>query len=541
MGRSILLGQIITSPQSQYALMLRPDIPVEPIVGLPLHKAYMRADGGAGSYVYSIAHPPAWLSINAVTGQLIGTPPDTAEYLVEVTVQDGATTIAYAMIRIKAIGRMRAENVTPVDGEVAVAYSYTFTVSGNTGSVTWAVISGDVPDGCTLSSSGILSGIPTTDGYFYFSARATDTGNGDTLDVACVLHVYGEIIGEIVEAYLGLDPAMQILPPIIRGAPVTFHARQVDGIPGARFFLDDAPSGITCNSMTGIISGVTFDSADYGSELALPSVVLRTVSPSGGVHSAPYRRRVAESNNVLQPMKNSSSVGPAGPREINLIEGTGVSITASNDGERASYTISASVGNQSANAIYAGPTSGSAAAPTFRALVAADLPDTIERMVSAQAPAADTINNTNVATAFATNYTIAAADLKAGCVIRVRAHGSYGTTGTPTITIQLRLSNTSVLTLGPYTLPNSIANTTSWEFEGDVYVPSISASVACRANGHCFIGAGPSAAGFLVLPQSALISLATNASKQVQLFVTWGTANTSNTITLHQLHVEVLG
>ncbi len=41
-----------------------------------------------------------------------------------------------------------------------------------------------------------------------------------------------------------------------------------------------------------------------------------------------------------------------------------------------SGTIALSLANQSANTIFAGPTSGGAAAPTFRAMVAADLPNT---------------------------------------------------------------------------------------------------------------------------------------------------------------------
>ena len=41
----------------------------------------------------------------------------------------------------------------------------------------------------------------------------------------------------------------------------------------------------------------------------------------------------------------------------------------------ASGTLTASLASQSANRVFAGPTTGSAAAPTFRALVAADLPD----------------------------------------------------------------------------------------------------------------------------------------------------------------------
>jgi hypothetical protein len=40
-----------------------------------------------------------------------------------------------------------------------------------------------------------------------------------------------------------------------------------------------------------------------------------------------------------------------------------------------SGTLAASLATQAANLIFAGPTTGSAAAPTFRSLVAADLPD----------------------------------------------------------------------------------------------------------------------------------------------------------------------
>lgn len=61
-----------------------------------------------------------------------------------------------------------------------------------------------------------------------------------------------------------------------------------------------------------------------------------------------------------------TSVGLSVPSEFSV---SGSPITSSG-------TLAISKVNQSANAIYAGPTSGGAAAPTFRALVAADLPNT---------------------------------------------------------------------------------------------------------------------------------------------------------------------
>lgn len=637
MGRSILLGQIITSPQSQYALTLRPDIPVEPIVGLPLHKAYMRADGGAGSYVYSIAHPPAWLSINAVTGQLIGTPPDTAEYLVEVTVQDGATTIAYAMIRIKARSPLVWVGGAPPVGEIGVPYEFDLSASGYTGTMSWALTAGNLPAGLSIVGAQVTGTPSGTYGYSYATITGTDSGTGATCVVALVFDIREQLYGTSVLPTLtrftirdgeysvidlstlfaaGVPPyrVRKKSPNYVALSGMTISQRRSDGhwilagvpslalqggaelvalpgvsvtdaigmyLPSLDFEVQIVPrlgsvyaqkdgvavgTGVvgTINFTGSAVKDVSAGSDAFTVDLTQQGLACSVIGVSSNADGDAASIQATTNNRVLARVSNALTWTQITPAMISAT-GTPSSTTVfRGDGTWATYvssvglslpsifsvsgspvtgsgTLTASLATQSANRVWAGPSSGSAAAPTFRALAVADLPDTLERMVSAQAPAADTINNTNVATAFATNYTIAAADIKAGCVIRVRAHGSYGTTtGTPTITLSLRLSNTSVLTINSYTLPSNVANM-SWEFEGDVYVPSISASVACRANGHCFIGAGSSAAGAIVMPQSTALSLATNASKQVQLFVTWGTANTFNTITLHQLHVEVLG
>jgi len=88
-------------------------------------------------------------------------------------------------------------------------------------------------------------------------------------------------------------------------------------------------------------------SITIGSGLSLASGVL-TSSGGGGVGTGTV-------TSVALTMPNIFSV-------------TGSPITASG-------TLAASLATQSANAVFAGPTTGAAAAPTFRALVAADIPD----------------------------------------------------------------------------------------------------------------------------------------------------------------------
>lgn len=67
-------------------------------------------------------------------------------------------------------------------GTKGTAYSQTISASGGTAPYSFAVTGGSLPPGLTLSSSGSLSGVPTTGGTFNFTATATDsascTGSG---------------------------------------------------------------------------------------------------------------------------------------------------------------------------------------------------------------------------------------------------------------------------------------------------------------------------------------------------------------------------
>jgi YVTN family beta-propeller protein len=60
------------------------------------------------------------------------------------------------------------------EGTVGAAYTETITASGGTAPYTYSVVSGSLPPGLTLSSSGILSGTPTAQGTYNFTVAATD-------------------------------------------------------------------------------------------------------------------------------------------------------------------------------------------------------------------------------------------------------------------------------------------------------------------------------------------------------------------------------
>ncbi|MBQ7594204.1 MAG: putative Ig domain-containing protein [Synergistaceae bacterium] len=68
------------------------------------------------------------------------------------------------------------------NGTVNTAYSETLSATGTT-PITWT-LSGDLPDGLTLSSAGVISGIPTTSGDYEFGVIATNTAGSDDVKLS---------------------------------------------------------------------------------------------------------------------------------------------------------------------------------------------------------------------------------------------------------------------------------------------------------------------------------------------------------------------
>jgi hypothetical protein len=68
----------------------------------------------------------------------------------------------------------------PANGTTATAYSFTFEASGYP-APTFSVTGGNFPPGLNLSSAGVITGTPTTDGVFTFTITAS---NGVTPDAS---------------------------------------------------------------------------------------------------------------------------------------------------------------------------------------------------------------------------------------------------------------------------------------------------------------------------------------------------------------------
>ena len=107
-------------------------------------------------------------------------------------------------------------NPTATTATAGVAFSQPFTATGGATPYSYSVMSGSLPTGLTLASTGLLSGTPTQTGSFLITVRATDA-NG----CAGVSASYGLTVSQPAPTISGLAAMPN---PVCVGSPVAINA-----------------------------------------------------------------------------------------------------------------------------------------------------------------------------------------------------------------------------------------------------------------------------------------------------------------------------
>jgi hypothetical protein len=151
----------------------------------------LAATGGIPAYTWTLdvsSNPlPDGLFLNP-SGVIFGTPTTagTTTITVKVTDSAGGTITKQLSLTISPPGvlPLTITSLSPLPaGTVGTAYSIPLAASGGTPSLSWSIVSGALPDGVMINSTtGQLTGIPTTQGTSTFTIRVQDSGNPQLSD-----------------------------------------------------------------------------------------------------------------------------------------------------------------------------------------------------------------------------------------------------------------------------------------------------------------------------------------------------------------------
>ncbi len=162
----------------------------------------LTATGGTGTYSWQVASGslPPGLSLSTA-GAVTGTPTTAGDYAASAQVTSGSQAAAVSF-NLLVVGQLTVVVGLPDAPVMGKSFSHTLTASGGTGATTWAVASGALPDGLTLSTAGLISGIPSKTGSFSANVRATSgsqTADGTvSLTVTAPALVAADVVSQIL-------------------------------------------------------------------------------------------------------------------------------------------------------------------------------------------------------------------------------------------------------------------------------------------------------------------------------------------------------
>ena len=183
---------------------------------------------------------------------------------------------------------------------VGAAFSQTLNVSGDS-PISYSVTSGSLPDGLSLnSSSGTISGNPTSAGSYSFTVTATNDVGSDSQEYSGSVTASGTEPTITTSSIGSMTQNVAYSQTIVAtgSTPITW------GISGGSL-----PAGLTINTSTGVISGTPTSSGSYSFTVQAANAF--------GQNTRTYTGTV--SSNVIAPNITTTSLGT-------LTQGSTVSI-----------------------------------------------------------------------------------------------------------------------------------------------------------------------------------------------------------------------
>lgn len=278
------------------------------------YQAAVSAAGGRQPYTFSASGLPAGLGM-AADGTITGTARAAGRFSVAVQVLDanGVTALTALALVIAAPAQLTVLSGPLSTGVVGTSYSDSLNAAGGAGGsqYSWLVLGGTLPDGISLSSSGGLSGTPTTPGTYPFTAQVSDGTSNATGGFSITIGSKPLTLtsGTLPAGVVGQDYPLQILPAT-GGTP--FYSFTLSG--------GTLPPGLSLSN--GQISGIATSAAANASSFTITasdsSVPAKTATATFSILIKPAQADLIISTTSLPFSLTSGATGLPTPENITV-------------------------------------------------------------------------------------------------------------------------------------------------------------------------------------------------------------------------------
>jgi hypothetical protein len=223
------------------------------------HLSATGTGGASGTWTIVTGTLPGGLSLSS-GGVISGTPllMGTATFTVQYT-ENGSHLTATQQLSLTVVGVPPTINTTALgDATRTQPYSAQLAVTGGPG--TWAVVSGSLPPGLSLSAGGMISGTPTAENTYSFTVAYTESdADAQSAQQALSIIVHSPSAPVITTTSLpaGVDGtayAAQLQVTTTNPVNATGTWSLASGT---------LPSGLTLNTSTGAITGTPTEYGDF--------------------------------------------------------------------------------------------------------------------------------------------------------------------------------------------------------------------------------------------------------------------------------------